>query len=359
MTVLSRYLVTRYLLALLACWSAAGLVLFLLELFGKSASFDTYDTSATAVTAYLVLKIPNLLLDAYPATTLFAVLLSFGLLARNNEILAIRAGGVSPWRMLRAVLATSVAVSVFALAWAEYVVPVASSRSRLIRDSVIKRRETYSGREATAMWLRTKQGFLRAEYYDSQRLTIYGIRLFEADPAMHLRRIIEGPSAKWDGTRWRLAEGTVKTVAAGGEIDTRIATDLDFELGEAPVVFEKRRPKAKEMTYPELSAFIRGLENRGVATREFRVERHLRLAWPVTGIVAVLLGFPLAVRGGRRFGIGYNIATGSLVGFSYWFLFALCSSAGRSGILSPVLAAWTPNVVFALFSVVLLSRRNT
>lgn len=358
MTTISRYLVSRFLRTLAACWLTAGLVLFLLEAFGKMANLDAYDAPAGAIGAYLLLKIPNLMLDAYPATTLFAVLVSLGLLVRTNEILAARACGVSRWRMLRALLAAALGVSVLALAWTEYVVPSSSSRSRLIRDTVIKRREAFGGPEGAAIWVRAPQGFLRIEYFDRDRSEMLGVTLFRSDPAMRLREVVEGPSAYWTSGEWKLRDGTVRTIDSSGNVVTRDARAEDFPVVEPPLTFEKRRPKPKEMTFAELSRFIRGTAARGASTEEFRVERHLRLAWPATALVAVLIGFPLATRGGRNSSLGYNVALGLFVGFAYWVCFAIFASAGRSGSLVPVLAAWGPNALFTAVGIGLLTRRE-
>jgi lipopolysaccharide export system permease protein len=354
----SRYVVGRFLRVLFSCWLSAGLLLFLIEAFGKVASLDSYHASAAAITAYLVLKIPNLLLDAYPATTLLAVLLSLGLLARGNEILAARACGISPWQIVRSMLVAALAVSALALAWTEFVVPSSSSRSRMIRDTVIKGREHYGGAEGAAIWVRTATGFVRVEYYDRDHDELLGVTLFQPDASMQLYRVVHGRSARWDGKGWKLEAGTVRTIDGDGRLTSRVATDADFALEESPVTFEKRQPKPREMTYRELSRFIGGMDARGAVTAELRLERHLRFAWPATGLVAVLIGVPLAVRGGRDFGIGYNVALGLFVGFFYWVCFAVCASAGRSGGITPVLAAWGPNAVFAVIGLGLLRRRD-
>jgi lipopolysaccharide export system permease protein len=358
-SVLSRYIAGRYLRVLALCWGSAALALFLLEVFEKLGNLSKDQVSGGAVAAYLALKIPRLLIDAYPATALLAVLLSFGLMARNNEVLAIRACGIPPWRLAAPVLVAATAVSIFALAWNERVVPVASERGRLIRENEIKQRDTHGFHGTSSIWVQSAIGFVRAEHYDPQRETLYGVSIFETDPALRLRRILEASVARWASDHWVLEGTAMKEIDVDGSIHA-LPTDAraGITLTESPETFEKRQPKPKEMNYAELSRWIRDLEVRGVPVGEYRVERHLKIAWPLSGLVSVLIGFPLAVRGGRRFGIGYNVAVGLLVGFAYWFVFAISTAGGRGETLSPAVAAWTPNVLFAIAGIALFKLRD-
>lgn len=358
MTVLSRYIAGQYLRTLGLCWGSAGLALFLLEVFEKLGSAADAQAPISAVATYLMLKIPRLLIDTYPATALLAVLLSLGLLARHNEVVAIRTCGISPWRLAAPLLVTATAVSLVVLAWNERVVPAASERARLVRENEIKQRDTHGFHGGTAIWVQSAVGFVRADYYDAGRATLYGVSIFDTDAALRLRRVVEVPVARWVGDGWQFDRVSVREIGADGSVRQRAAQPREIRLPESPVTFEKRQPKPKEMTYAELSRSIRDLEARGLPVAEYRVERHLKIAWPMSGIVTVLIGFPLAARGGRRFGLGYNVAVGLVVGFAYWFVFAVSTAGGRSEGLDPALAAWAPNAMFAAIGIALFKLRD-
>jgi lipopolysaccharide export system permease protein len=150
----------------------------------------------------------------------------------------------------------------------------------------------------------------------------------------------------------------VKDLGVGAAVSVRALEIGEFSLTEPPGSFEKRRPKPKELTHAELGALIAVLEARGLPVDELRVERHLKLAWPLSGLVTMLVGFPLAVRGGRRFGVAYNVAAGLAVGFAYWAVFAVSAASGKTGTLHPALAAWLPNGIFAVTGLALCSRRE-
>jgi LPS export ABC transporter permease LptG len=357
-TVLTRYLVAHYVRALLGCLALATTVMFLRELVDKLASLGAYDATAGAVTAHLVLKIPSIVVDAYPATALLAVLISLGLLARRGEMLAIRALGVSRWRVLAPLVVAALGVSLVMLAWCERVVPATSSRSRLIRDNVIKQRDTQGYHGVSSIWLQSTTGFVTADFYDADAATLYGLTVFETDADMRLRRIVQASTANWRDDAWQLVDASVKDIGPGATVTVRALAAGETVLTESPASFEKRRPKPKELTYRELGALIDTLAARGLPVEELRVDRQMKLAWPLSGVVTMLVGFPLAVRGGRRFGLGYNVAIGLVVGFAYWAVLAMCAAGGKTGALAPIVAAWAPNGVFAVIGCLLCMRRD-
>jgi len=357
-SVLTRYLVGQYARALLACLAVTSSVMFLLELFEKLGSLGPYEASPGVVSAYLALKIPGIVVDAYPATALLAVLLSLGLLARRGEMLALRACGVSRWRLLGPLLVAAFALSLLMLAWCERVVPTTSSRSRFIRDNVIKQRDIQGFHGVASIWMQSAAGFVTVDYYDADTAMLYGLRIFDTDPAMRLERIVEASTASWRDGRWELAGASVKQLGPGASVTVRPLAPDEIALTEPPVSFEKRRPKPKELSYAALGTLIETLAARGLPVEEFRVERQMKLAWPLSGVVTMLIGFPLAVGGGRRFGLAYNVAIGLAVGFAYWAVLAVCVAGGKTGGINPTVAAWAPNGVFAALGLILCTRRD-
>ncbi len=358
MTVLTRYIVGQYLRAFLACLAIATLVLFVVELFEKLGDLEPYSTTSRTIVTYVTLKVPSFVADAYPATALLGTLLSLGLLARRGEMLALRACGVSRWRVLTPLVVSAFLVSLAALAWCERVVPAASGRARLIRDNVIKQRDTHAFRGVSSIWMQTAAGFVTVEFYDDETTTLHGLTVFQTTPTMRLERIVEAPRARWQDDHWVLHDATLKRIGPGATVAVGPLASGEFTLTEPPVSFEKRRPKAKELTYRELGALITSLDARGLPVEELRVERHLKLAWPLSGLITMLVGYPLAVRGGRRFGLAYNFAAGLAVGFAYWALFAVCVAGGKSGALPPAVAAWLPNGAFAAIGLALCARQD-
>jgi lipopolysaccharide export system permease protein len=112
------------------------------------------------------------------------------------------------------------------------------------------------------------------------------------------------------------------------------------------------------MRFAELTRFIRSLERSGGDANLLRVELALKLAIPVTCLVIALFGAPLATstqRGGTAYGIGVSLATT----VTFLMLIQLTKAIGGKGLLSPDVAAWIPNALFALMGLILLARVRT
>jgi len=114
----------------------------------------------------------------------------------------------------------------------------------------------------------------------------------------------------------------------------------------------------QNMGYNELGRFIASLERSGGDANVLRVERALKIAVPVTCMVIVMFGAPLATstqRGGAAYGVGVSLAT-TIV---FLMLIQLTKAIGGKGLIPPDFAAWLPNVAFAIAGGFLLSRVRT
>ena len=119
----------------------------------------------------------------------------------------------------------------------------------------------------------------------------------------------------------------------------------------------QKAPRADEFDIRQLSQRIRTLEAKGLDPTGFQTDLQFKFALPLSGIISVLIGFPLALRGSSRTGTAQHIGTGMGVCFLYWLTQALTVSAGHAGTLPPVVAAWSANAIFLLVGG-LLALRN-
>jgi lipopolysaccharide export system permease protein len=112
------------------------------------------------------------------------------------------------------------------------------------------------------------------------------------------------------------------------------------------------------MNFQELGRFIGAMERSGADVNELRVERMLKIAIPVTCLVILLFGAPLATstqRGGAAYGIGVSLGTTII----FLMMIQLTKAVGGKGIISPEFAAWLPSMMFAIVGGILLARVRT
>lgn len=356
MNLLARYVVGLYLRTFAMCMAGALGLLLVVEFFSRIGEFASYDSEPALVAAFFALKTPKWIVEVFPAASLLAVLLGVGSLVRTNEVIAMNACGVSVARIGRPLLLTSMMLSGLVMAWNEVVVPPSMTKCRAIKDIDIEGRGSRGMLDARSLWLQVPAGFLNIDYFDASKERLTGITLHAVDSRFRLERLIEIPDADWKDGRWERHGGTVRSFAADGSFTYAPLGDESLDFGGNPADFRKKAPRSDEFNIRQLSQRIRTLEAKGLDPADFETDLQFKFALPLSGIITVLIGLPLALRGSSRAGTAQHIGTGMAVCFLYWLTQALTVSAGHAGTLPPAMAAWAANVLFLLLGAVLALR---
>ena len=158
---------------------------------------------------------------------------------------------------------------------------------------------------------------------------------------------------------WTLRQG-VMHLMPDDSTNLTVAYDSlrDRNFREAPRILMADPRAPEEMGFRDLGAFITAMERSGTDVNKFRTARMLKLAIPVTCIIIMLFGAPLATstqRGGAALGVGISLATTVI----FLMLVQLTQAIGDKGLVVPELAAWIPSAVFGILGTVLLVRVRT
>lgn len=343
---LPRYLLREFVRLFALCMLGFIFVYILVDFFDRVGTYLKYRPPAHVVLSYFLFKIPLILTQLVPVATLGAVLLGLGMLARHNELTAMRASGVSTLQIARPLLIAAIVLSIGIFIWNESVVPYASERFRYIDNVAIRNRPQKALLDEQGIWFHGQAGIYSIEHFDARQGTILGLTIYDFTPGFELRRLIEIPSARWQNGRWMLEAPVERSFDAAGNIVTRPLRD--FTLPDPPHELQVMDKEADELNYGKLRRHIHELSRKGIDTTESSVDLHLKLAVPFVPVVMVLIGVPLATRNPRRRTLASSIGIGLTVGFSYWVLLALTISLGHGGAIPPLIAAWTANVVFGV-----------
>jgi lipopolysaccharide export system permease protein len=345
---LVRYVLREFVRIFALCMLGFILVYVLVDFFDRFGTYLRYRPPAGVVLSYFVFKIPLMVTQLVPVATLGGVLLALGVMARHNELTAMRASGVSTLQIARPLLAAAVVLSLGIFVWNESVVPYCSERFRHVENVEIKKRPQKALLDDQGIWFHGKAGIYSIEQFDARRETILGLTVYDFTPGFELRRLIEIPTARWQDGRWVLEAPLERSFDASGNVATRQLGPTDFVLPDPPQDLQVMQKEPDELSYAKLRRHIRELTRKGIDTTESRVDLNLKLAVPFLPVVMVLIAVPLSTRNPRRRTLATSIGTGLSVGFSYWVLLALSVSLGHGGAIPPVLAAWTANAVFGV-----------
>ncbi len=334
-------------------------------------------TPLVTVGDYLLNLVPYILYNVTPLCVLVAVLVTFGALARSSEFTAMKAAGVSLYRVITPVLVLTAVIGVSLFAFDEFYLPAANRRQEALR-SVIKGKPAQTFLRPDRKWISgqtfAEEGLTHAarvaepsrifyyQFFDPDRNVFANLTVFEFDPVTFtLQRRIFASSAKWDSTvnRWLFENGWVRTFA-GETISSynSFALNTFTEIHEQPAYFKKEDRQSQEMSFNELSRYIADLRQSGFDTKRLLVQLNRKLAYPAITLVMAILAVPFALQNGKRGGLA-GFAMAILLAVVYLGTSSFFEAMGNVNQLPPALAAWTADLLFALAGAWFLLRTPT
>ena len=314
---------------------------------------------------YLLNLIPYIVSTVTPLCSLLAVLITFGSLNRSSELTAMKATGISLYRIVAPIVVLAAILSAALFAFNESYLPDANRRQEALRAEIkgkpaqtflLPGRQFISGQNGAAG---SPARIFYYQAFDADRDIFASLTVFEFDPqTFTLQRRIFARSVRWDPNvnQWAFNNGWQRTFANQTVASYQPFTVAGFpEIHEQPAYFIKEEKQSQEMTYGELTGYIADLSQSGFDTIRLRVQLDRKLADPAITLVMALLAVPFALFMGKRGGL-VGIATAIAVAISYWIVAGIFSSLGDINTLPPLLAAWSPDLLFAIAGSYLLLR---
>lgn len=390
MKTLDRYIIREFFKVFLFGIVALIVVSTVVDIFERVNDIVEHVPPISVTLTYFFARIPQLLIMISPISMLLTTLLVTGSLARNSEIIAILANGISVYRILVPLLAVGLAVSLLMFGLNEFVVPAAN---RLAEESkrIMKQRPDDSQSAKIQIWFRGTQE--KRLYYinalvPEQRI-IYNLTVFELDDNFLPVKRLDAGHAKYHpppsqiqkeeerqgwqtqlvhilpkhfqdfiesetiengeqelGT-WTLHNGTERSFDATGKQSVfNFQERTDYKIPRTFNEFRRETKDPEDMNYLELKRYIETLLASGYDVSKYAVDLRAKFSYPVVSLVMVIIGFPFALkspRSGAAMGIGLSV----FIGLTYWILLQLGISLGHAHILPPLIAAWISNILFA------------
>ncbi len=321
----------------------------------------------TTVGAYLINLTPSMLYQIAPLAVLIAVLVTFGVLNRNSEIVAMKATGISLYRLVIPIVSIAAILSVSLFLFDEFYLPQANRKQEALR-STIKGRPPQTFLHPEQKWIfgQPHAGepgrIFYYQFYDPDRNEFANLSVFEFDPSTFaLSRRIFAARVFWnaDTDSWVFQNCWERDIQGANVTEYREFKQTSFtEIHEDPDYFKKENKQAQEMNFGQLDRYISDLRQSGFDTMRLRVALWHKLAYPLIAIVMAVLAVPFALSMGRR-GSLTGIAVAIAVALAYWVVDGLFGAMGNVSYLPAALAAWTPDVLFGLAGGYLLLRTPT
>ncbi len=350
MSILDRYIIVEVIKHFAMVLIAGTGIYLVVDFFENVDNFLAAGLTVMRMLQFLQLKLPLITAQITPVGILLAVLITFGLMNKNNEIIALKSGGMSVYSLIRPIFYVGLFSTIFLFLISEIMVPLTIAKANdIYRVEVKKYTQT---RGVKDIWFKSHRCIVFISYFNPKKNTISGVTLNFFDARFRLQRRVDAVEGQFRQGQWVLHDIMEQELNENsGTYDTRFIEKNVENIDFMPEDLQRVAKKSEEMSFKELLRYIQDVESEGYDATPYRVDLHGKFALPLACLIVCLIGAGITVRKVNRHGLSVNIALGIVVIFLYWIVHSFCLSLGHGGMLPPVVAAWMSNFIFACFAV--------
>jgi lipopolysaccharide export system permease protein len=360
MKILDRYILKKVLSTFFFVVLILMAIITVIDVTEKMDKFAKNNLDGSAILGYYLDFIPWIAGLITPITIFIAIIYVTSRLASHTEIISILSGGVSFRRLLLPYFLAAAVIAAISFLLNGWVIP-AATKSRLAFELRYFNNRYYTTTQNVHLQV-APQVYLFIKDYNNVSNTGYQFTLERFKDNALLEKLT-AETISWDSAKhtWTLSIWKVHRVndvfTSAGSTDPQSFISygqlLDTAIAISPKDFEAQERSYEGMTTPELKEHIAKLKFRGASgVGMYEVEKHIRTASPFTTFILVFMGVTVSSRKSRG-GTGLQIALGFVLAFIFILFFLLTRRFAETGGLHPVIAAWIPNIIFVVVSLVL------
>lgn len=346
-SILDRYLAQGFLRAFVVSLICTALLYLVVDFFDRVSTFVDNGASLGTIIRYFFYRAPVSISRVIGFATLFSALFCLGMLARTQEIIAMRSSGISVQRIALPLLIFALFICLFSFFWNEALVPIFTHQAQTIFKTEVKNKQQQSLFGTADIWIRGEGSFINVNNFDTATSTLQGVTIYLLNRDLSLRGLMEIPSARWTGRGWDAKEVTEWHFLPDGKVLNQ-KTNTVLPISETPDDLKLLAREADEFTFFDLQKQISDMRTKGIDATSYEVDLQSKLAFPLISPLMILIAIPFALRRQMSGSMAMSFGVAMIIGFGYWVLSAFCISLGHNGALPPWTAAWVPNAIFAL-----------
>jgi LPS export ABC transporter permease LptF/LPS export ABC transporter permease LptG len=368
---LDLYIIRQYLAIFLLSFGALVGIFYISTLIDLADKLFGGVAPLRVLLRYFYFATPQFVYYIIPMAALVATLVTVGLLTKNSELIVMRACGISLYRSALPLLLFAALFSGILFELQEQVL-AESNREAARLNAIIRGYPMQSFGVLSRQWIIGRNGDIyHYEFFDPRanqfdRLSMFHVNdsTWKLDTLTYARQVALTKRPGADGQpvlMWLAHDGWTREFSTAKATRRRAERPIvkytpykERALSlEPPAYFKTEDPEADRMTYGQLKRYIVELQASGYHTVPYMVQLQRKVAFPFVTLVMTLLAVPFAVTTGRS-GAIYGIGAGIVLALVYWTMLSVFGALGSGGWISPMLAAWAPNILFGAAAVYLL-----
>jgi LPS export ABC transporter permease LptG len=350
----------RFFFYIVSGFSALFIIITLFQLLN---SITKHNIEWMVVANYLFFLLPLIANYTAPLAALVAVMITFGLLQKTSQVVALKASGLSIFRLAAPAVVISLFLAGLVFFNQDYVMPFTNPRQNNLRALI------RSGQEPAQTFYQTKNQWIfgldsrifNYAYFNPTNNTFAQLTVVDlSKEPFSIKRRLYANRAVWDANErvWLLKDGWERTFANEKLLAFEQFKERKVTLAEQPDYFRRDFRGSQSMTFAELREKIVELSRSGFDVLDLKIALQSKIAFPLTCLIMVIVGLPFSFSVGKR-GALYGVAIGIAIGLAFWGAIGLFEQMGRYEILPPMLAAWGPNLLFGTGGIYLFLTSRT
>lgn len=356
MKLIHRYLTSEVLrIFIIILTMVVGLVM-VVDYLSNLDEFVESGIAGSRVLAFVLLKIPFMLVLIIPVGLLLSIQIVFGLMSKNNELAALKSGGVSIYFLIKPLIGLGVLLSITIFVLSNSLVPGTIRKANEIQRVEIRKHAAVATR-AQNIWIKGDRSIAHIHYYHVLQKTAYGLTLSFFDAEFRLARRLDARQGVPHEGRWELTD-VIEQIRSPetGKYKIRFHQRLFEPIHLETEDLNRVSRRSEEMSLKDLRDYIRKVEAEGYDATPYRVDFQAKIAFPFVSVIFCLLGIGIAARDKMRIGMPLSVSAGIASAFLYWILYSFCLSLGYGGWLPAVPAAWSANFIFLCAGLIVLQQ---
>ena len=362
MRILDKYIAKNFISSFFYCLILFSFLYIVIDLFGHLDEILKNHVPIVILLQYYISMIPIITMQVSPVASLISTIYIIGSMNKHDEIIAMRATGISMFRILMPFIFIGLAISIVSFAISEKFLPEATKNVTSIKENYIEKERTDKTKHGSLIYNIALYGknnrLIFIENYDKAAFLATGITILHQDKKGNVIAKTNAQEGKWTESGWEFVNILRYKLDKNSMVTGR---PLFFEREnidmEGPEELISKGTNCEFMSFKNLLSYIDNFKNTspGIITK-LRVDLHQKISFPFINLVLILIGacssLKIKHRGKKSAVIGIGMAI--VIGFLYYAFMAMCIALGKGGILPPILSAHLANIVFASFGIILI-----
>lgn len=377
---LDRYILRQIIFTLIFTIIALCVIFIVVNLMETLDKFIDNNVSLEIIIKYYIIYLPEILKILTPVSVLIACLLITGKLSNNNELTAMRSGGMSLYRIIIPMSLIGIILSFGQYIFNGWIVPAANEEKARLEHIYLNK---HSGDDfiTNIAFRSSPERNVLIQYYDANNKTAQRVIIedyiytFKENKVgaensnitnkknksiPYLKSRIEAKQLVWNSENhsWDAINGIIKTIENDETIKLEKFDKMPIDININYKQLAKMNKKTDQLTFTEMQDYITLLKTGGKDIRQMEIDYRSEQALPLANFIVILFAMPFAsVK--KRGGLAVQIAAAMVIAFSYLICFQLSKPIGLSIDISPFLVGWSSNILFFILGIITILKTRT